>query len=524
MRRAAVAGLLLTLLAAGPATAQQASFDLIIRNGRVLDGNGNPWIRGDIGIRGDAIAAIGDLSKATARRVIDAQDRYVTPGFIDVHSHAGPGLEDRELGAGLPLLAQGITTVVVNPDGGGPTDLAGQRKRLTTHGIGVNVALMVPHGSIRLKVLGMADVAPNAAELAEMRTLVRQGMEAGAFGLSSGPYYAPGSYAKTDELVALATIAAEHRGVYSSHIRDESDYSVGVLGAIEEVIQIAETAKLPGIVTHIKALGPNVWGFSMAAINRIEQARARGVEVFADQYPWDASSTGLSAALVPRWAQVGGDSAMRRRFDDPKDRERLRAEMRVNLARRGGADRLMMSRHQADPSLEGKTLQQIATARGTDAVETAIAILKAGGSGVVSFNMIEDDIAAFMKQPWTITSSDGGLVRMGEGVPHPRAYGTFPRKLRLYVKERKVLSLEEAVRSMTSLPAAVFRMSDRGQIRVGAKADLAIFDLDAVRELATYQQPHQISEGMSYVVVNGAVAFENGRTTATRPGQVLNRH
>ncbi len=516
--------LLLSVLLVRPAPAQQTSFDLIIRNGRVLDGNGNPWIRGDIGIRGDAIAAIGDLSKATARRVIDAQDRYVTPGFIDVHSHAGPGLEDRELGAGLPLLAQGITTVVVNPDGGGPTDLAGQRQRLTTNGIGVNVALMVPHGSIRLKVLGMADVAPTAAQLAEMKTLVRQGMEAGAFGLSSGPYYAPGSYAKTDELVALAAIAAEHRGVYSSHIRDESDYSVGVLGAIEEVIQIAETAKLPGIVTHIKALGPNVWGFSMAAINRIEQARARGVEVFADQYPWDASSTGLSAALVPRWAQVGGDSATRRRFDDPKDRERLRAEMRVNLARRGGADRLMLSRHQADPSLEGKTLQQIATARGTDAIETAIAILKAGGSGVVSFNMIEDDIAAFMKQPWTITSSDGGLVRMGEGVPHPRAYGTFPRKLRLYVKERKVLSLEEAIRSMTSLPAAVFRMSDRGQIRVGAKADLAIFDLDAVRELATYQQPHQISEGMSYVVVNGAVAFENGRTTATRPGQVLNRH
>ncbi|MBX3147951.1 MAG: D-aminoacylase [Gemmatimonadales bacterium] len=515
--------LLLSVLLVRPAPAQQATFDLIIRNGRVLDGTGNPWIRGDIGIRGDAIAAIGDLSKATARRTIDAQDRYVTPGFIDVHSHAGPGLEDRELGAGLPLLAQGITTVVVNPDGGGPTDLAAQRRRLGTHGIGVNVALMVPHGSVRREVLGMSDRAPSAAELERMRSIVRAGMDAGAFGLSSGPYYAPGSYAKTDELITLAQIAAQHRGVYASHIRDESDYSIGLLGAIEEVIQIAESAKLPGVVTHIKALGPNVWGFSMAAIDRIERARARGVEIFADQYPWDASSTGLSAALVPRWAQVGGDSAMIRRFDDPKERDRLRAEMRVNLARRGGADRLMISRHPAEASLEGRTLAGIAASRNADQVETAIAILRAGGAGVVSFNMIEDDIAAFMRRPWTITSSDGGLVPMGEGVPHPRAYGTFPRKLRLYVKERGVVGLEDAIRSMTALPASVFRMPDRGQIRVGAKADLAVFDLDAVRELATYQNPHQISEGMSYVVVNGAVAFENGRTTSSRHGTVLSR-
>ncbi|MHB1327660.1 MAG: N-acyl-D-amino-acid deacylase family protein, partial [Gemmatimonadales bacterium] len=350
----------------------------------------------------------------------------------------------------------------------------------------------------------MADRAPSAAELERMRNMVQAGMAAGAFGLSSGPYYAPGSYAKTDELITLAQIASQHRGVYASHIRDESDYSIGLLGAIEEVIQISETAKLPGVVTHIKALGPNVWGFSMAAIDRIERARARGVEVFADQYPWDASSTGLSAALVPRWAQVGGDSAMIRRFDDPKERDRLRAEMRVNLARRGGADRLMMSRHQADASLEGKTLAQIAASRNVDAIDAAIAILKAGGSGVVSFNMIEDDIAGFMRRPWTITSSDGGLGPMGEGVPHPRAYGTYPRKLRLYVKERGVVGLEAAIRSMTSLPASVFRMADRGQIRVGAKADLAIFDLEQVRELATYQKPHQISEGMSYVVVNGA--------------------
>jgi N-acyl-D-aspartate/D-glutamate deacylase len=353
--------------------------------------------------------------------------------------------------------------------------------------------------------------------------MVRAGMEAGAFGLSSGPYYAPGSYAKTDELVELAREAAAGGGVYTSHIRDESDYSVGLLGAIDEVITIAEAARLPGIVTHIKALGPNVWGFSRPAIRRIAAARARGVEVFADQYPYDASSTGLSAALVPRWAEVGGDTAMRRRLDDPRDRDRLRGEMAQNLVRRGGAARQMISRHRQDPSLVGKTLQQIADARCTTPLDAAIAILKAGGAGIVSFNMDEDDIAAFMRQPWTMTCSDGTLVPMNEGVPHPRAYGTFPRKLSRYVRERGVVSLEAAIRSMTSLPAAVFRMGDRGVIREGARADLVVFDLARLDEAASYERPHQLARGMAYVVVNGEVALEDGRATGRRAGAVLDR-
>lgn len=487
----------------------------------MLDGSGNPWVRADIGVVGDRIVAVGQLRGASGARVIDAADRLVTPGFIDVHSHAGPGLESPGLAGALPLLAQGITTVFVNPDGGGSVDLAAQKRAFAASQPGVNVALMVPHGSIRRAVVGMADRAATADELERMRTLVRAGMQEGAFGLSSGPYYAPGSYASTAELIALARVAAEAGGVYTSHIRDESDYTVGVLAAVDEVITIADSAGMPGIVTHIKALGPSVWGFSAAIVRRIEQARSRGIQVFADQYPYEASSTGLSAALVPRWAEAGGDSAMRRRLRDPGVRDRLQAEMAVNLVRRGGPARQMIGRHEADPSLEGHSLGQIAERWGVTPLEAAIRILGAGGAGIVSFNMDEADIEMLMRQPWTMTSSDGTLVPMNQGVPHPRAYGTFPRKLVRYVRERRVLSIEQAIRSMTSLPAAVFRMPDRGTIRPGAVADLLIFDPDRVEDPSDYQRPHRIARGMDVVMVAGQVALENGQLTATRAGRVL---
>ncbi len=520
----AMAGAALTgLFLAGSDAAGQTRFDVLIRGARILDGTGNPWVRGDIGIVKDRIVAVGRLADATAARVIDAADRYVTPGFIDVHSHAGPGLEAPALAAALPLLAQGITTVVVNPDGGGAVDLAAQRRQLTVARPGVNVALLAPHGSIRREVIGMADRPATAADLERMRGLVRAAMEAGAFGLSSGPYYAPGSYASTEELIELARVAAAAGGVYTSHIRDEGDYTVGLLGAIDEVIRIAEVAGLPGIVTHIKALGPNVWGFSSPAIRRIERARARGVEVFADQYPYDASSTGLSAALVPRWAEAGGDTAMRRRLADPVEGARIRQAMAANLVRRGGPERQVIGRHRPDPSIEGKNLAEIASLRQTTPIEAAVGILMAGGAGIVSFNMDEADIAAFMRQPWTMTSSDGTLVPMNEGVPHPRAYGTFPRKLRRYVVEREVVSLEAAVRSMTSLPASVFRMADRGVIRPGAKADLLVFDLDRLRDPTDFQRPHRLAEGMGIVLVDGGIAYEDGRAGSGRFGSVLSR-
>jgi N-acyl-D-aspartate/D-glutamate deacylase len=348
-------------------------------------------------------------------------------------------------------------------------------------------------------------------------------MEAGAFGLSSGPYYAPGSYSTTEELVELSKVAAGFGGAYASHIRDEGDYSVGVVAAVDEVIQVAREAQMPGIVTHIKALGPRVWGFSGALVQRIERAREQGIEVYADQYPYEASGSGITGALVPRWALVGGDSELVRRIDTPAERERLRTDMLENLDRRGGADRLQFRRHEADPSIEGKTLQQVADDRGVHPVDLAMDLLKVGGASFVSFNMHPEDVKTLMRQPWTITASDGDLVPMGEGVPHPRGYGTFPRKLHKYVVEEGVVHLATAIRSMTHLPAVALRMSDRGLVREGTVADLVVFDLTRVRDLATYQEPHQLAEGMVHVIVNGNLAMENGRYAKQRHGRVLSR-
>jgi N-acyl-D-amino-acid deacylase len=513
---------LVSLCCASLAPAQQP-YDLLIRNGRVLDGTGNPWYHADVAVTDGRIAAIGELGGATASRVIDAQGRYVAPGFIDVHSHAGGGLATEGLSPARPLLSQGITTVVVNPDGGGPVDLVEQRQELLADGLGVNAAQMVPHGSIRGEVLGMEDRAPTAAELERMKALVRAGMEAGAFGLSSGPFYAPGSYSTTEELVELAKVAAEHGGVYSSHIRDEGDYNIGLVAAVDEVIRIAREAELPGVVTHIKALGPRVWGFSSALVSRIERARAQGVEVYADQYPYEASQTSLSAALVPRWAQVGGSDALAQRLDDPAVRPRLRADMVENLDRRGGADRIQIALYESDTSIEGKTLQQVADERGVHPIDLAMQLVREKAPRIVSFNMNPDDIATLMRQPWTMTSSDGTLVPFGEGVPHPRGYGTYPRKLRKYVVEDGVLDLPSAIRSMTSLPATVFGFADRGVLRPGAVADVVVFDLAQVRDLATFQQPHQLSEGMDYVLVGGEIALEEGCFSDALFGTVLPR-
>ncbi|MGI8618740.1 MAG: N-acyl-D-amino-acid deacylase family protein [Gemmatimonadaceae bacterium] len=503
-----------------PASAA-AQFDLLIRGGRVLDGSGNAWVRADVGIRGERIAAIGDLRGSSATTTIDAQGLYVAPGFIDTHSHAGESLQRAGLRSARPLLAQGITTVFVNPDGGGRADLDAQRTALSTGGVGVNVALMVPHGSVRRAVMDMADRAPSAVELRRMEDLVEQGMSAGAFALSSGPFYAPGSFAKTDELVAIARVAARYGAPYQSHIRDESDYGIGLLAAVEEVITVAREAGTRGVVTHVKALGPNVWGFSAAIVERVERARAEGVEVFADQYPYEASQTSLSAALLPRWAQADGDDSLRARIADPASRARIVAAMRDNLARRGGADRMRIASFRGDTSIEGRTLADVASTQGQDAVDAALALIGRGGAGIVSFNMSDADIERLMVQEWTMTASDGALAVPGEGVPHPRGNGAFARKIRKYVVEDRVMDLASAVRSMTSLPAAVYRVPDRGWLRPGGQADVVIFDLARVRDRATYDDPHQMAEGMVHVLVNGRFAIRDGAFTETLAGQVL---
>ena len=521
----ATAAVLTNSLTAQTSTGAQApaAYDLLIRNGRVLDGDGTPWFAADIGVRGDRIVAVGNLHDARGTREIDASGLYVAPGFIDTHTHTGPGLATEKLGAAEPQLAEGITSVFVNPDGEGQLDLAAQRAALQKAGIAVNVGQFVPHGPVREAVLGKEDRHPTAAELDRMRALVRTGMQEGAWGLSSGPFYFPQSFADTQEFVEMAKVAAAFGGVYQSHIRDESDYTVGVIAGVEEVITVAREARLPSIVTHIKALGPSVWGFSTAIATRIERARAEGLEVWADHYPYTAGATNLQAALLPRWAQAGGDAELRRRLADPATRAKIRAEMAENLVRRAGAARLQFRRVVQDPSVEGRTLEAVAAERKVDPLDVALAIFEKGNASVVSFAMDEDDVRTFLREPWVMTASDGDLVPFGQGVPHPRSYGTFSRKIQRYVVEEPVISLEQAIRSMTSLPARVFRIPDRGELRPGAVADIVVFDLAKVRERATYAQPHQLSEGMVHVIVNGRPAITNGAFTGERAGRVLRR-
>ncbi|MCY3677566.1 MAG: amidohydrolase family protein [Gemmatimonadetes bacterium] len=502
------------------AACSPAPYDIVLQGGRVVDGTGSPLVVADVGVRNGLVAGVGDLSNATAGTILDVTGLYVAPGFIDTHSHSGPGLATEELSHAEPLLAQGLTTVVVNPDGGGPVDLVEQRADLEEEGLGVNVVQLVGHGSVRGRVMASDDRAPTADELDEMRALVRAGMEAGAWGLSSGTFYTPGSYSENSELIELARVAAEYGGIYTSHIRDESNYTIGVLAAVEEVIDVSRQSGITGVVTHIKALGPPVWGTAAAMVDRIEAARAEGLSVYADQYPYLASATGLSAALLPRWSQAGGSTAFAERVADPETNMRIREAMVENLARRGGADRIQFRRFEADPAIEGRLLSDLATERDADPIDVALELILQGGPSIVSFNMSEEDLLTLMTREWTMTSSDGGLPLFGVGVPHPRSYGAFARKIGVFVFQDRVMSLEAAVRSMTALPAEVMGMEDRGRIEEGLVADLVVFS-DYFKDNATFTEPHQLSSGVVHLFVGGEAAILNSAFTGARAGQVL---
>ena len=512
-------------LLASAGVAQAQHYDVLIRGGTVYDGSNTPGRIGDVAIAGERIVAVGVVpATATADRVVDARGRIVAPGFIDPHSHAGPNIATPALAAALPILHQGITTVIVNPDGGGPADLARQIASTRAVQPGVNVIPLIGHNAVREAVMGNVDRKATPAEQAKMEGLVTAAMRAGAYGLSDGPFYIPSKYSDTAEIVGLAKAAARFpHAVYTSHIRDEGNYDVGVLAAVNEVITVAREAKIPGIVTHMKALGPQVWGKSTQAIALIDKARAAGVQVWADQYPYTASGSSLQTALVPGWAQEGGWPALAKRLADPTLRARIRAEMAPNLARRGGANALMIRRFVPDPSIEGKRLDAIARERGLDPLDAAIDILKLGSAPAVSFNMSDADVDALMRQPWMMTSTDGELPAFGQGAEHPRAYGAFPRKLRRYVLDRPVISMQQAIHAATGLTAQVFAIEDRGTLRKGAFADVIVFDPDTVRDVATYEKPHAYSVGVGHAFINGKPAMIDGKPTEARHGRVLLR-
>jgi N-acyl-D-amino-acid deacylase len=504
---------LIFLLTVGIACGQD--LDILIRNGSVLDGSGAAAMNVDIGITGDRIVLIAKGGGKKAKREIDARGLVVAPGFIDPHTHTTEDLSAPARSRNEDYLMQGVTTVVTGNDGQGPIDTGAVLRKWEQQGIGTNAALYVGQGSIRREVIGMADAAPTTDQLNQMKALVDRAMKEGALGMSTGLYYAPGSFAKTEEVIALAKVAAAQGGIYDSHMRDESSYSIGLLGSIQETIRIGKEAGIPVHISHIKALGKDVWGQSTEVIRIIRAARADGVKVTADQYPYTASGSSVTASLVPRWAEVGGTAELLKRIDDPAVRPKLAGEMTANLERRGGAESLLIT-SSGNKQLVGKTLAQIAEERKESPIEAAIEIVKAGGAGVASFNMREDDIANFMREDWVMTGSDGSGG-------HPRKYGTFPRKLRKYVFDEHVITLPFAVRSSTSLTAETLGLKDRGLLKPGYFADVVVFDPATIADRATYVSPELPATGVRYLVVNGKLAVDGGHVTGTLAGRAL-RH
>lgn len=578
MPRRTLLGLTLVCLAwLMPAAAAAQTFDLLIRGGLVLDGTGNPAVRADVGVRDGVIASIGNLSGATAERVIDADGSYVTPGFIDMHSHADRALYggDRTTRAAANLVAQGITTIVVGPDGRNPTwpitdEIAGYRDP----GTGLNVVPMVGHGTVRSLVMGADYERPATdSEIGRMQDLVRQGMEAGAWGLGAGPEYRPGRFSTTEEIIALASVVAEYDGFYYSHQRSQSplplwltpsivdDYTppptwpagwrLTATDGMAETIRIGREAGIRVVGTHIKAKGPTTWGQSAIDVMAIDRARAEGVEVYLDQYPYETFGGG-SVEVIPRWyyAPVGTDRSgglddpawgreglmdawdqnLRAHLADPGLRDEFHADVEYILDLQGGADRHIIVVSPRDPSLVGRTLADVSRENGLSPVEQVLRLALDLGtadlrSGVRFRGLAGSaaDVERYMRQEYTATSTDGGVVPDPRPGQHPRYYGTYPHKIATYVREKGTISLPFFVRSSTGLPAQIVGLTDRGYLREGQAADLVVFDFDRVQDHATILNPGGHVEGIEYVFVNGIAVVDRERVTGSLPGVVLVR-
>lgn len=490
-------------------------FDILIRNAQIIDGSGSQAYLGSCGINADTIAWIGSNDRGlTADQIIEAKGYTLSPGFIDPHTHTLRDLQSTTRNGNENYLQQGVTTVINGNDGGGSYEVGRLLAALDSQGIGTNAALFVGHRPVRRAILGMQQRAPTSTELKNMQSLVRKGMREGALGFSSGLFYSPASFSKTEEVIELAKVAAEFGGLYDVHIRDESSYNIGLLAAIKETIDISRAAQVPANISHIKALGVDVWGQSQAVIDQVAQARAEGLLVTADQYPFEASSTSLSAALVPKWVFADVED-FRERFDDPNLLPKIKEEMAENLRRRGGPASILLIAA-TDSTLDGQNLETIANLRQTNPIETAIKILQAGGSAIASFNMQEADIKNFMKQDWVMTSSDGGS-------PHPRKYASFSKKIKYYVLQEKVLSLEAMIHRSSGKTAAVFGIPKRGLLQEGYFADLLLFKPEAIQDHATFIEPAQLSTGIHHAWVNGEQVIEGGIYNGKLAGKAIYR-
>jgi len=559
--------LILTVLlgASLPGLGSAQDFDYVIRGGRVLDGSGNPAFNADVGVRGDEIVRVGDLSAASAGRVIDATGLYVVPGFIDLHSHADRAFasSDVEGRKAHNLVAQGITTVVFGPDGRNPSwPIANEMETYRTPGVAMNVVPMVGHGTVRGLVMGDDyERAATEAEVSQMQELVRSGMEDGAWGLGAGPEYRPGRFSTTEEIIALAQVVAEYDGFYYSHQRSQSPLplwqtpsmvtgGVPLTGTdgVKETIRIGRETGIRVVGSHIKAKGTDMWGQSVIDVLRIDRARADGVQVYLDQYPYETFGGGPTD-IIPVWAYAPPGADRSGGLDDP-DWRRLTAASVENLTRnladpairadvmgdseyllrmKGGADRLIIVLSPSDEDLIGKTLAEVAEENGVDPLDQLIRFALDGGEPIPSgvlFRPIAghaEDVETYMSQDYTATSTDGGVSGFTRPGQHPRYYGAFVRKIAYYVKEQGVISLPFAVRSSSGLPAQIVGLPDRGYVREGYKADIAVFDYGRLDDRATIMEPDLYPEGMEYVMVNGTLTVDAGALTGALPGAVLDR-
>lgn len=532
-----------------------------------MDGTGNPAMPMDVGIRDGRIVALGKLEGARAGRTVDARGRLIVPGFIDLHSHADDSLS-KEQGLRSPdphrrlapnLVSQGITTVVVNQDGRSPWPIADQRALIEQLGTGPNVILLAGHGTVRRQVMGDDFRRPATdEEIDRMRLLVKQAMREGAMGLSAGLEYTPGRWSRPRELIELVREIVPYQGVYISHQRsegadpmwfwpsqDDPSAAVNLLQAVQETIDIGKLTGATVVASHIKAKGARYWGSGLAAIQLIEEARGQGIDIWADQYPYDTTGSDGSTVLIPGWALARGrddyddpgrDDGPRHRYTQylrrvmlsPEAAQKLRGDIEHEIERRGGASKIVVFEY-PNANFVGKTLAELASSAGIDPIDMAIRLQlegdpsRRGGGRLRGFSLSEVDIELYAAQPWTATASDAGIALPEDGPVHARFYGTFPRKIREYALDRKVVSLEDAIRSCSSLPAQILRLKDRGLIREGYAADLVVLHLENLRDRATFFKPHQYPSGVDWVLVNGEPVVENGRLTSNLPGRIITR-
>jgi N-acyl-D-amino-acid deacylase len=497
-----------------------APADFLIRGGMIYTGADAPPFPGDVVITGDKIVFIGSDGglRYHARQTVNAQGKIVAPGFIDAHAHPDTYVRssDPKQRLNAPWLFQGTTTLLIGVDGSGTPDVTNERTMLEGQGIGTNLVPYVGFGAVRERVLQKQARAPTPAELDQMRSLVDKGMCEGAIGFSTGLFYAPQSFAATEEVIVLAKEAARRGGIYDTHQRDESSYTVGLLNSVQEAIRIGREAGIPVHFAHIKALGVDVQGQAPQVIAAIDAARAAGQDVTADQYPWAASGSNLQSSLLPRWSEDGGRLALLNRLDSPSLHEKILVEMRENLRRRGGAESLLLT--SAHTPWTGKTLAQISETWRVEPIEAALRIIRTGEhqTNVASFNMSEGDIRLFMRQSWVVTSSDGS-----DG--HPRQYATFPMKYVKYVQREKVINLGEFIRSSTGRSADMFKLDRRGYLKEGYFADIAVIDLARYAPRADYVHPQVLSEGVEELWVNGRPVIHAGKLTGEAPGRVVLR-